>query len=82
MTDIHISEDDAYEKLCSLDISKSSGPDGWHPRFFKEAALELTKLLSVLFQKSLDAGELPAVWKVADVIPVFKKGDRKLPSNY
>ena len=36
----------------------------------------------MLFQKSLDAGELPAVWKVADVIPVFKKGDRNLPSNY
>ena len=36
MTDIHISEDNV--KLCSLDISKSPGPDGWHPRFFKEAA--------------------------------------------
>ena len=83
-TDIYnISEDNVYEKLCSLDINKSPGPDGWHPRFFKEAALELTKPLSVLFQKSLDAGELPAVCKVADLIPVFKKGDRKLTStNY
>ena len=32
MTDIHISEDDVYDKLCSLDISKSPGCDGWHPR--------------------------------------------------
>ena len=37
----------------------------------------------MLFQKSLETGELPAVWKVADVIPVFKKkGDHKLSSNY
>jgi len=27
MTDIYISEDDVYEKLCSLDISKSPGPE-------------------------------------------------------
>jgi len=77
----HISEDDAYNKLCSLDINKSPGPDFWHPRFFKEA-LELTKPLSVLFQKSLDAGEIPTVWKLADIVPVFKKDDYKLPSNY
>ena len=57
------SEDD---KLCSLDINKSLCPDGWHPRFFKEAAFELTKPLSVLFQKSLDAGEIPAAWKKTD----------------
>ena len=50
MTDIHISEDDVYEKLCSLDISN---PDGWHPRFFKEAALEFAKPLSVLFRNFL-----------------------------
>jgi len=39
---------------------------------FSKRAFELTKPLSVLFQKSLDA----------DVVPVFKEGNRKLPSNY
>jgi len=76
MTDIHTSEDNVYDKLCSLDIEKSSGPDDWHPRFFKEASFKLTKPLSVLFQKTLDTGELPTVWRVADVVPVFKKGER------
>ena len=52
------------------------------PVFFKEAALELSKPLAVLFQKSLDTGIVPNDWKLADVAPVFKKGDRKLPSNY
>ena len=65
-----------------VDANKSPGPDGWHPHFFKEAALELSKPLAVLFQKSLDTGIVPNDWKVADVAPVFKKGDRKLPSNY
>jgi len=37
MADIRILEEDVYSKLCSLDITKLSGPDGWHPQFFKEA---------------------------------------------
>jgi len=56
ISDIHISDKDIYNKLCHLDANKSPGPDGWHPRFFKEAALELSKTLAVLFQKSLDTG--------------------------
>jgi len=72
MADIRSLEEDVYRKL---DITKSSGPDGWHPWFFKKAAVELTKLLTFLFQKSLDTGEIPNTWKTANVLPVFKKGD-------
>ena len=39
------------------------------------SAFELTKPLSVLFQKSLDTVELSTQ---ADVVPVSKKGDHKL----
>ena len=59
MADIQISDNDIYDKLCQLDANKSPGPDGWHPRFFKEAALELSKPLAVLFQKFLDTGIVP-----------------------
>ena len=40
MTDLQVSEDGIYNKLCNLDANKSPGPDGWHPHFFKEAAFE------------------------------------------
>ena len=82
MTDLQVSEDDIYNKLCNLGVNKSPGPDGWHPCFFKEAAFELTRPLSILFQKSLDTSSLLSMWKIANVVLVFKKGDRKLPSNY
>ena len=82
ITVFQVSEDDVYDKLNNIDVNKSAGPDGWHPRFFKEAAFELTKPLSILFQKSLDTSIIPSMWKTADVVPVFKKGDQKLPSNY
>ena len=82
MIDLQVSEDDIYNKLCNLGVNKSPGPDGWHPCFFKEAAFELTRPLSILFQKSLDTSSLLSMWKIANVVLVFKKGYRKLPSNY
>ena len=31
---------------------------------------------------SMDCGSIPQGWKQAIVCPIFKKGSRKLPSNY
>ena len=36
----------------------------------------------MLFRKFLDYGFIPDQWKTANVIPIFKKGSRKSPSNY
>ena len=36
----------------------------------------------VLFQASLDQGILPADWKSANIVPLFKKGNKSLPENY
>ena len=30
----------------------------------------------------MDSGFIPKQWKTANVTPIFKKGSRKLPSNY
>jgi len=39
-------------------------------------------MLRGLFTESLDTGTVLCDWKSANVIPVFKKGNRSLPSNY
>ncbi|VDI38896.1 E3 ubiquitin-protein ligase HERC4 [Mytilus galloprovincialis] len=46
------------------------------------AALELSKPLAQLFNKSIREAVYPETWKLASVIPVFKSGDRELVSNY
>ena len=48
----------------------------------KECADEIVPALTLLFQASINQSGVPTEWKHALVTPVFKKGDRSLPSNY
>ena len=38
--------------------------------------------LTKLFNLSLESGVLPADWKLAEVVAIFKKGNKQQPSNY
>jgi len=46
------------------------------------AHVSLLVPLSKLFTQSMSTGKLPQDWVTANVVPVFKKGDPRLPSNY
>ena len=35
-----------------------------------------------LFQQSIDYGDIPKEWTIANISPLFKKGDRSLACNY
>ena len=51
-------------------------PDGIHRRVLKELADVIAGLLSIIFQWSWESGEVPGNWKLANVVPVFKKGKK------
>lgn len=81
--DITITEKDMFEALNSLNVNKSQGPDGIHPKLLKELAQELSYPLKLLFDKSLKEGKIPNQWKEAEVRPIFKnKGKKTSPGNY
>ena len=82
LNDVTISTDDMCKTLKSLKVSKSPGPDEIHPRILKELAEELCHPLTLLFNKSLNAGKIPTKWKVAEVRPIFKKGSKVSAGNY
>ena len=66
--------------LCSLNPSKDPGQDMLHPRILEDA---LAPLLTLIFQLSVDHGSLPLdSWLMANVAPVFKKGERYNASVY
>ena len=62
--------------IVSLDTNKASGPDNIHPYILKNCANEISPILQVIFTQSLDTGILPSDWLMANVCPVFKKGNR------
>ena len=68
--------------LTQLDPSKASGPDELKPRILKELAKEISPILSLIFQKSLDTGVVPSDWRTAHVSPIYKKGSKYNPENY
>ena len=69
-------------KLNNIKTDKSAGPDDILPRVLFECREELVEPLYILFSSSIEQGKLPAQWKQATVVPIFKKGSKKNPSNY
>ena len=61
---------------------KALGPDELHTSVLKELANELGPVFAYLFQQSLDISEIPKKWLLANICPLFKKGDRALARNY
>ena len=82
MDDIVVSNDYVTKFLQGLNPSKALGPDELPHRVLKELATELVQFFAHLFQKSLDTGEIPKEWSLANICPLYKKGDRTLASNY
>ena len=68
LTNVDFSKEDVKKILHSLGISKSPGPDNFHPRILKELSNELSEPLFLLFSKSLTDGVLPKIWKDAHVL--------------
>ena len=59
--------------LLHLDVHKSMGPDGIHPRILRELAEELAKQLSIIYQRSWLTGEVPDNCRLANVTTIYKK---------
>ncbi len=68
--------------MSKLNVSKANGPDGISNRVLKECADSLAIPLTDLFNKSMDEGVFPKLWKMSNVSPVYKKAFRYLKENY
>ena len=69
MSDIHISNEGVIKMMKGLNPSKALGPDELHPRVLKELTAELGPVFAQLFQQSLDMGEIPKEWSLANICP-------------
>ena len=82
MEDINVTTSGIIKLLQNLDVHKASGPDEISTRLLKETAEVTAPVLKLIFEKSLDTGEVPYDWRVANVAPIYKKGEQSAPQNY
>eukprot|EP00061_Rhincodon_typus_P016612 g44920.t1 len=64
------------EVLCifkSIKVDKSQSPDGIYPRILREAREQIAGTLTDIFASSLATDEVPEGWRIANVVPLFKK---------
>ena len=82
LQEITTSEEEVYTLLKNLDENKSALPGCIHPRILKEAAEELAKPITYIYNCSLRQGKVPDQWKTSTITPIHKNGDRHKESNY
>lgn len=82
MPDIKVTAEGVLKLLQKLNPNKATGPDMLPARIMKELAAEISPLLAIIYQKSLDTGTIPKNWKTANVTAIFKKGEKYKASNY
>jgi len=73
MKDIVIDPNGVLKLLLNLKVDKAAGPDNIKPIVIKELAHEILDVVSLIFQKSLNTGQIPSEWKKANVAPLYKK---------
>ena len=65
-----------------MSVRKSRGIDFVGSRMLIELSSVISDFVADLFIKSLNTGDVPHDWKLANVTAIFKKGKKCSPSNY
>ncbi len=80
--DIDFNHRKIRQLLSGINANKACGPDGIHGRILKNCAVSLAYPLSLIYKISYNTGCIPRDWKVAQVVPVHKKGCKEDIENY
>ena len=77
-----MTEKDIIEAIGELKCNSACGPDGIPAILLKACADELAYPLQSLWKESQQIGIVPDYYKMANVTPIYKKGNKALASNY
>ena len=80
--DFCISEEKILKIIRSLNPNKAHGWDEISIRMIKLSDVSLVTPLKIIFTNCLKHGVFPEIWKCANVVPVHKKNEKNLKSNY
>ena len=78
----NFSDHDSENVLEQLDTTKAKGADGLGNVFLNWMANVLDKLLKIVFNTIANKHFFSDYWKTAEVVPIYKSGDKQNISNY
>lgn len=78
-----VDENEIFQIIMKLKNGFSTGTDGINTKIFKKCAITLSKILPDYINRSFETGVFPDCFKIAKVIPIFKKsGDKSEINNF
>jgi hypothetical protein len=82
LTNTFITAQKVRQKIKNLKPTGAAGPDGISTKLLQNCVDEISPVLAVIYRKSMATGSVPAEWKTANVVPIFKKGSKAVAGNY
>ena len=79
---VRITEMDVLQLINNMDNKSSSGHDGISNRILKSIKNIICKPITLIINQMIETGVFPTSLKTAKTIPLYKKGDPHMPSNY
>ena len=82
VNDIDFSTSRVRKLLKDINVGKTAGPDRINGKVLKYCREGIAYPLSCIFKISYNSGQIPPDWKLANVVPVHKKGPKTSVENY
>ena len=79
---IHIENEDIITLIRKLNPNTANGSDGISAQMLLLCDNSVILPLRIIFTDILTTATYPNMWKLANVTPIFKKGDKQLTKNY
>ena len=82
LTDVRFEVGEVEKKLKNIKASGAPGPDRLWSKVLHDMADVLAGPLAIIYNRLMEEGRVPVVWRMANVCPIFKKGAKGDPANY
>ena len=81
-SNVSITEDKIVNIIRKLNSNKAHGCDNMSIRMLKICDTTIAEPLKLIYEKCLDTGRYPRLWKKAIIVPAHKKNSRQILKNY
>ena len=82
MNNINFSESDILKVIRNLDPNKAHGHDEISIRMLQICDKTICKPLYLIFSSCMESDIFPSQWKMANVVPAYKRDDKQNVKNY